>query len=730
MMHRFGRKSWTKWRNALLSCLILGQFAAAQQSNDKSGDRLALSAAEQSWLKAHPVIRFAPYANYAPLQYIEDGVHKGLAADYTEIIERRLGITFQHVQTDTWQEILGGARSQSIDLIALAADTEDRRRYLAFSDPYLRLPAVLIARRNVAELTLENIGDKSVGVAGGYAVQEYLQRNYPSIRLMVVDNTREGLRDVSFGSLDVFVSDLAVATHVMEMEGINNLHVVGETGYLYEMGFACRSDWPMFRTMINRVLNEIPEEQHDRMFRRWVHVTLPEPPPPLVTAEEMQLYAGFVLLLVVAMTTWSLSLKRQVRLATGKLVELNDELEQRVRSRTSELVRANSQLTELSHLHEAVLDSAAYCVVSTDCQGIIQTYNAAAERMFGYKAEEVVGKKTPLIFHSEDEFRQRHAELCELLGEDIEPGFAFFVALCSVSAAQREREWIFRDSEGRDFPALLSVAGLYDENGEITGVVGIAADITVRKQAETEIRNARDQAEAANRAKSQFLANMSHELRTPLTSILGFADLAEEDVREHNTMPNVRDLQRIQRAGRQLHALIDDVLDLSKIEAGEMEVFAESVYLPDLADEVVSLVQAEVEQSGNTLKVELGDDVGEALIDLRMTRQILLNLLSNAAKFTEDGEVTLRISMDAEQVVLEVEDTGIGMTAEQCDSVFESFQQGDPTTTRKYGGTGLGLSIAQSFCNMMGGSISVSSELDVGTTFTVCLPLRSEAPTG
>lgn len=260
-------------------------------------------------------------------------------------------------------------------------------------------------------------------------------------------------------------------------------------------------------------------------------------------------------------------------------------------------------------------------------------------------------------------------------------------------------------------------------------------DVTERKQAEEGARTAlieKLSAETANKSKSQFLANMSHELRTPLNAIIGYSELLNEEAGDSPHDSYSADLTKIQTAGKHLLGLINEILDLSKIESGRMGIYLEQINLDSLIDEVIETTEPLVKVNDNRLIVERSAELGETRSDISKLRQILFNLISNASKFTKHGEITISIDRNSHDnqdwITFEVKDSGIGMSSEQLNRIFKPFSQADNSTTRKYGGTGLGLAISKNFCAMLGGDIKAISMPNIGSTFIVRVPVMATDP--
>jgi signal transduction histidine kinase len=276
-----------------------------------------------------------------------------------------------------------------------------------------------------------------------------------------------------------------------------------------------------------------------------------------------------------------------------------------------------------------------------------------------------------------------------------------------------------RVTEAKDYTARART-GSTDELGVLVSAFNTMLDAV--QDRDSALLVAKEEAIAASRAKSAFLANMSHELRTPLNAVIGYSEMLLEEVEDSGDETMRADLKRIHSAGKHLLGLINNVLDLSKIEAGRMELDVETFEVRDLMQEIEDTAHPLAQRNRNTLQVQVAPGVGTMSADMTKTRQILLNLIGNACKFTEGGRVEVTARREGGRLQFTVRDTGIGMSSEHLERLFVEFTQADASTSRRYGGTGLGLALARRFAALMGGEISVESELGRGSTFTVHLP--------
>jgi PAS domain S-box-containing protein len=381
------------------------------------------------------------------------------------------------------------------------------------------------------------------------------------------------------------------------------------------------------------------------------------------------------------------------------------------------MTRSLKETTVSKSYVDNILKSMEDALIVTDSSWKIRTANEAALSLL----DETEGA---LLGRSFLDFLGNEGKLVKPTGSSV--NLPSIIRLGTTESSIRNLETTILARGGREIPVLISGSVLTDATRRVQGIVCVAHDITARKKAEEELRVAKEAAEQANSAKSSFLANMSHELRTPLNAILGYSEMLKEEAEDAGQGDFVPDLTKIHSAGKHLLGLINDVLDLSKIEAGKMELYIEPVEVRQLVDDVASTVLPLIEKNTNHLEVVCPPEVQFSNTDVTKLRQVLLNLLSNASKFTKEGKVTFGVARekrpDKDWLVFSVKDSGIGMTETQLSKLFQAFSQADVSTTRKYGGTGLGLAISRKFCQMMGGDITVESEPGKGSTFFVHIP--------
>jgi PAS domain S-box-containing protein len=404
------------------------------------------------------------------------------------------------------------------------------------------------------------------------------------------------------------------------------------------------------------------------------------------------------------------------RRSDGRWIQINER-----KTDDGGTVATYTDITDLKQAEQAIQESEqrlrviaeaapmAVAIVTFD-DGIIRYANQRFSEMFELVGSSALGLQAKTLY-ADPQHRER------------------FIGALGEHGHVEGMEMLLKRAGGEEFWALIASQRVQFEGrpAMINGLV----DISDRKRMEGELHKAIWASEQATRAKSDFVANMSHELRTPLNAIIGYSEMLFEDAQSAGRESETADLRKIQDAGKHLLGLIDNILDLSKIEAGKMTVYLETFELRPMIDSVAATVTPLAKKTGNALVVSCADEVGTIHSDLTKVRQTLFNLLSNACKFTRNGTITLTALRDTNEVgdwiEFQVRDTGIGMTSDQQAKVFEAFTQADDSTTRVYGGTGLGLAITKSFCRLMGGDVTLTSEAGRVTTFVVRLPAAASA---
>ena len=380
--------------------------------------------------------------------------------------------------------------------------------------------------------------------------------------------------------------------------------------------------------------------------------------------------------------------------------------------------RRQEALLKTGALQDAIFNSANFSSIATDAKGVIQIFNVGAERMLGYAAADVMNKITPADISDPQEVIARAKALSIELGTPIAPGFEALVFKAS-RGIEDIYELTYIRKDGSRFPAVVSVTALRDAQNSIIGYLLIGTDNTARKQA--------IELEYANRMKSEFLANMSHELRTPLNGIIGFTEFLIDE-KPGPLRPKQKEyLSDVLNSARHLLQLINDVLDLAKVEAGKMELHPETFSVRKAVEEVTAVIKGIAHKKHIAVGVEVSAGLDAVTLDQHKFKQVLYNLLSNAVKFSgEGGQVDIHVRrLDPHQLEVQVRDTGIGIKAEDINRLFAEFEQLESGIARRFEGTGLGLALTKKIIEFQGGHIGVESEPGKGSVFTVVLPVMT-----
>ena len=626
-------------------------------------DKTFLTDREQKYLDNKKVLNICIDPKWMPFESFKDKKHIGLSADYLNIFRKKLDIPLNVVYTRSWKETLAFAKSRKCDIISLATKTPQREKYLNFTKPLITTPIVFATKLDTSFIIdFTSMKDKKVAIPSGYSIISYLKTTYPNLEIIEVKNLTEALERVKDGKVYGAVGSLATITYLMHKKYAGEIKISGKFEKSLAVPMAIRNDNDILIGIFQKLIAQISDEEHYKIFNKWI---------TLVVEKEQdystifQMIGVFVLILFLIL----IFMLRQNLKKDGLLLE-QAKISQKKLNKSLKLFGEN------------------VISLNIDPDGMIIYASKALSDISGYTQEEFMGKHYTILRDS-DMPQERTQEIWKII-QSGEPWYG---------------EIKNRKKNGEYFWARTSIIPEFDEENNIVSYISIQQDITPQK------------------VKEEFMANMSHELRTPLNAIIGFSGILQN---KESSFDHQKLAQQINSSSNGLLMLINDILDLSKIQntTFKIEKYKFNAY------EEIEMHSHQF--NGLTVKKELNFDnqidetlKGEFLGDWLRISQIILNLISNAIKFTaKNGKIKYTTLYKEGSLIITIYDNGIGMDEKTQDRIFKPFEQADGSTTRKYGGTGLGLSITQKLVEMMNGKIELTSQLNVGTTFTVTLPLE------
>ncbi|GEA10407.1 transporter substrate-binding domain-containing protein [Alteromonas sp. KUL49] len=635
----------------------------------QSSQSITLSEAEKEWLNRNTSFTIVGDPLWMPFEGLdENNNHVGIIQDYLDIFSEALNVEFSYIPTDSWQEserqVIGG----NVDMVAAFPDYKPFGK-LVFTDSYINTPIVFVTQNE--NKYIENISQvlsKRITLLSDYPSTKNLTLQYPNKHFYFVDTPEQGLDDLSSGKTDIFIGSLAQVNYHIAENGYSGLRVVGKTDYNLAISFAVQPEHAPLIPLLNRVLDNIPTATKQDILDHWGNSE------PIVKTDYKLIF--FITLIAILIISFVFIWNRRLQLE----IALRSETEQ-------SLIQSEKNLSVVINNIPVIV----YVVDLKTNKLLMANHNAISTLKLN--ENEITSLDASLIYSgTQIDINEQQLEISTLAGEKID--------------------------------GLLSIIPIRF-HGE-TALLHIAVNLNERIAMERALEEAKNNAVSANKAKSEFLANMSHEIRTPMNAIIGFTELLHEQVKDNKLRSFVK---TIKSAGNSLLMLINDILDLSKIEAGKLSINKEVCNPHNIFEDISNIFTMNVRSKGLDFLLQVDEKIPHALLlDSTRIRQILFNLVGNAVKFTDEGIVTLQATALNEDEIhskvdlrIDVKDTGIGIDEDKVTQIFDSFQQQEGQSVRKYGGTGLGLTISKRLTELMDGTISVSSELGKGSCFSVYL---------
>ena len=640
-------------------------------------NQLALTTNERNWLDEHPNIKVAVDPNWMPYESINaNGDHIGIIPEIINIISKQLNVTFDIIKTKTWDESTKVFNNKQVSVISASIEFNHLHE-AKFTNEYLSSPFAIVMRdENQYVESLSDVLGKKISLIEGFNSTEKIVKKYPKQKFTIVETISQGLDDLYTGKTDVLIGILTqVNYHIIE-NGYDSLRVVGKTPYNIKLGFGIQPEFFPLIPILNKAISSIPTNTKQEILSHWGQ-------------NKLLVKTDYTLLLIVSLGAIGIFLI---------FIYWNRRLQKEVS------LRAESE-QNLS----VVIDNTPIIIFVTEKSTTkLLMANPTAMQTLAINTQNISEIRGTDFYH----WDQNQQVIDKVVNK------------FKTNARVSEEQIKLRNLKGEIIEGLLSISPIHFQNKD--AYLNIIVNLNDRIEMEDQLHAAKEFAENANRAKSEFLANMSHEIRTPMNAIIGFTELLYEQIKDEKLKNFVK---TIKSAGNSLLLLINDILDLSKIEAGKIIINSKAVNPHNLLDDVSNMFMMNARNKNLDLILEVDPKIPSALfLDEARVRQVLFNLVGNAVKFTDNGYIKVKAIAENQDDIhssvdlrIEVIDTGIGIPKHELNNIFENFQQQEGQSIRKYGGTGLGLTISKRLTQLMNGNITVTSEQEKGSCFAVTL---------
>ncbi|NNB17360.1 transporter substrate-binding domain-containing protein [Pseudomonas fragi] len=667
-----------------------------------SDNKLQLTGREEQWLAQHPVVRVVVSETLAPLTFFDaHGNFRGITADLLEMIRLRTGLRFEIQRAHGLNTMIQRVKQGETDIISAISPTASRESTLKFTRPYLVNSFVLLtAKGRQAPASLEQLAGKKLALSQGNPLTDYLRSQYPRITLVETESIYRATELLAEGEVQGAVNTLVIANYLLASQMFQDRLQISATLGTQPATFALATarDATELNSILNKALLSIAPDELGIINSRWRGYA-PASDSYWRNYHRLiyQIIIGTSLLLLLSLV-WNAYMRRQIR---------HRKMAERALSDQFEFMRA-------------MVNGTPHPIYVRDREGILKTCNDSYLQAFSARREDVIGKTV--------------MQACGLLSNECEAHdyqADYLRVMAEGTPLVLDRPL---NIGGKTFTIYHWILPFRDSLGEVQGIIGGWIDISERRHLMDELRAAKELADDANRAKSTFLATMSHEIRTPMNAVIGLLELTLKRADQgHLDRPSI---EVAYHSAKDLLELIGDILDIARIESGRLNLSPERVNLRNLAHSVIRVFDGLARQKNLTLSLQFHPrgDAPDVLIDPLRFKQILTNLVSNAIKFTRQGQVTLAINLlpastpDHTELQLSVQDTGIGISDRDQARLFEPFAQAENSGQLALNGAGLGLLICRSLCEMMGGTLELSSQVNVGTLVEIKLRLPTLPP--